>query len=114
MTFTLSLLNILIIIVGILAIVDGIGRLRGRGASSILAIAELVLGVLLLLTFFWATIAPGLLLIAVLLEVVFIIILVVRGGGRGRGWIGITAVAALINLIVILRLLGVLVIPGVL
>jgi hypothetical protein len=112
---TLNLLTILIIAVGALAIFDGVTRLRGRRASSILAIVELVFGVLLILTIFVGFPAPfNQLLFSIVLLVAFIIILVLRGGGKGRGWASVTVIATILDLILVLRLLGVLVIPGVL
>ena len=111
MTFTITLLNILIIAIGVIAIIDGVTRLRGRRVNSILAIVEIVLAVLLLIAVFFATVGIPVLWIAIGLEVVFIVLIVTRGTGRGRGYLGITAVAALLNLVYILHLLGVIAIP---
>jgi uncharacterized protein YqgC (DUF456 family) len=108
MTFTL--LSILIILIGVLAIVDGVSRLRGRRVNSILAIVEIVLGALILLQLLGIVALP-MLLIAIALEVVVIILIVTRGTGRGRGYLGLTAVVALLNLVYILHLLGFLTIP---
>jgi len=111
MTFTFTLLNLIIILIGVLAIVDGVTRLRGRRANSILAIIEIVLAVLLLLAVFFGLILIPVLWIAIALEVVVIILIVTRGTGRGRGYIGISAVVAILNLVYILSLLGVIAIP---
>lgn len=111
MTITFSLLTILIIAIGVLSIIDGVTRLRGRRVNSVLAIVEIVLAVLLLLAVFFTTVGIPVLWIAIALEVVLIILIVTRGTGRGRGYLGITAVAALLNLIYILHLLGVIAIP---
>lgn len=108
MTFTL--LSILIILIGVLAIVDGVSRLRGRRVNSILAIVEIVLGALILLQLLGIVALP-MLLIAIALEVVVIILIVTRGTGRGRGYLGLTAVVALLNLVYILHLLRFLTIP---
>ena len=111
MSFTFTLLTILILLICILAIVDGVSRLRGRRVNSILAIIELGLAVLLLLAVFFVTVGIPVLWIAIALEIVLIVLIVTRGSGRGSGWLGITAVAAVLNLIYILHLLGVIVIP---
>ncbi len=111
MTFTLSLFTILIILIGVLAIVDGVTRLRGRRVNSILAIVEIVLAVLLLLAVFFALVLIPVLWIAIALEVVLIVLIVTRGTGRGRGYLGITAVVAILNLVYILALLNVIAIP---
>jgi hypothetical protein len=111
-TFTFTLLNILVLLIGILAIVDGVTRLRGRRVNSILAIVEIVLAVLLLLAvFFSAFVGLPLNLIAIALLVVAIVLIITRGTGRGRGYLGITAVIAILDLVYILHLLGVIAIP---
>lgn len=111
MTFTITLLNILIIAIGVIAIIDGVTRLRGRRVNSIVAIIEIVLAVLLLLAVFFSLVLIPVLWLAIALEVVFIVLIVTRGTGRGRGYLGITAVGALLNLVYILHLLGVIAIP---
>lgn len=111
MTFTLTLLNIIIILIGVLAIVDGVTRLRGRRVNSVLAIVEIVLAVLILLSVFFVAIGIPVLWLAIALEVVVIVLIVTRGTGRGRGYLGISAVIALLNLVYILHLLGVIAIP---
>lgn len=111
MTFTITLLNILIIAIGVIAIIDGVTRLRGRRVNSVIAIVEIILAVLLLLAVFFTTIGIPVLWLAIALEVVFIVLIVTRGTGRGRGYLGITAVGALLNLVYILHLLGVITIP---
>lgn len=111
MTFTITLLNILIIAIGVIAIIDGVTRLRGRRVNSVVAIIEIVLAVLLLLAVFFSLVLIPALWLAIALEVVFIVLIVTRGTGRGRGYLGITAVGALLNLVYILHLLGVIAIP---
>lgn len=111
MTFTFTLLTILILLVGILAIVDGVTRLRGRRSNSILAIIEIIIAVLILLAQFFAVAFIPQLWLAIALEVVVVVLIVTRGTGRGRGYIGITAVVALLNLVYILHLLGLIAIP---
>ena len=107
MTFTLSVLNVLIAVTAVLAIIDGVQRLRSRGNNTLLAVLELVFSIALGLTFFVA-LPLGTLTIAVMLEVVLIITLV--AGGRGRKLL--TVIAAIANAIVILASIGWLTIPG--
>ena len=106
--------EVVIILIGVLSIIDGVTRLRGRRVNSILAIVEIVLAVLLLLAVFFTAVGIPVLWIAIALEVVLVVLVITRGTGRGRGYLGITAVAAILNLIYILNLLRVLVIPGLL
>ena len=110
-TFSFTLLNILVLVIGIIAIVDGVSRLRGRRVNSILAIVEIVLAVLLLLAWFFSLVLLAPLWLAIALEVVAVVLIVTRGTGRGRGYLGITAVLAVLNLVLILHLLGVIAIP---
>jgi hypothetical protein len=112
---TLSVLLVLIIVLGVLAIIDGITRFRGKGSSAILAIIEIVLGVLLLLF----SLIPGLhnvtyqSLAALALGVVLILLLATFGNGKGRGWASITVIAAILALLVVWKLGGAVLIPGV-
>ena len=111
-TVTLSWLLIITILAAALALIDGIFRLRGRRSNSVLAIAELVFALLMLLTLFFAFPAPlTTLLFAILLEVVLLLILLIRGTGA-RGVSTITIIALILNSIVILIALGWLIIPG--
>ena len=107
MSVTLNLFNILLILFSVLALIDGIVRIRGRRVSTVLAILEIVLAALIILTFFFPPFVP-LLWLAIALEVVLIIVIVTRGSGRGRGWLGLTAVAALAGVFVLLNVLGIL------
>lgn len=111
-TVTLSWLLIITILAAALALVDGIARLRGRRSNSILAVAELVFALLMLLSLFFAFPAPlGTLLFAVVLEIILILIVLVRGAG-GKGNSSITVIALILNSIVVLIALGWLIIPG--
>lgn len=111
-TVTLSWLLIITILAALLALWDGISRLRGRRSSSILAIAELVFAVLMLLSVFFAFPAPlGTLLFAAVLEVILLLILLVRGAG-GKGSVSVTVIALILNSVVVLIALGWLTIPG--
>jgi len=111
MTFTFTLLSILVILIGALAIFDGVSRIRGRRVNSILAIVEIILGALFLLFILFNVLLIPILWLAIALEVVVIVLIVTRGTGRGRGYIGVSAVVALLNLVYILGLLGVINIP---
>lgn len=109
---TLSWLLIITILAAALSLWDGISRLRGRHSNSILAIAEMVFALLMLLSIFFAFPAPlGTFLFAVILEVVLLLILFVRGAGS-RGVSTLTIIALVLNTIVVLIAAGWLIIPG--
>lgn len=110
---TLSWLLIVTVLAAALAIVDGIRRVRGHRSNSILAIAELVLAVLMLISVFVAFPAPlGTFLFSLALEIVLIILLVLRST-RGRGGVTtVTVIALILNTIVLFIALGWLSIPG--
>ncbi len=111
-TVTLSWLLIITILAAALALIDGITRLRGRRSNSILAVAELVFAVLMLLSLFFAFPAPlGTFLFAIILEVVLLLILLIRGAGS-KGVSTITIIALILNSIVVLIAAGWLIIPG--
>jgi hypothetical protein len=110
---TLSWLLIITIAAAALAIFDGLRRVRGRHGNSIIAIAELVFAVLMLLSVFVAFPAPlGTFLFALGLEVVLILLLVLRGSG-GRGFSTLTLIALILNSIVVLIAAGWLSVPGI-
>lgn len=112
MTVTLSWLLIITILAAALALFDGISRLRGRRSNSVLAIAELIFAVLMLISIFFTFPAPlGTLLFAIILEVILLLILLVRGAGA-KGVSTITIIALILNSIVVLIALGWLIIPG--
>jgi hypothetical protein len=111
---TLSWLLIITVLAAALAIFDGIRRIRGHHSNSILAIAELVFAVLMLLSVFIAFPAPlSTFLFALGLEVVLILLLVLRGSkGRG-GFSTVTLIALILNSIVVLIAAGWLSVPGI-
>ena len=112
MTVTLSWLLIITILAALLALFDGISRLRGRRSNSILAIAELIFAVLMLISVFFVFPAPlGTFTLAVILEVILLLILLVRGAGA-KGISSITLIALILNTIVVFIAAGWLVIPG--
>jgi hypothetical protein len=110
---TVNLLFIITILAGALSLFDGIARIRGRGASTILAVAEIVFAALLLVSVFVAFPAPLTLLTwAILLEIVLVLALILRGGSTRRGIWAITLIALILNTIVVLVNLGWLHVPG--
>lgn len=109
---TVSWLLVVTVLAAGLAIIDGIGGVRGRRSSSILAIAELVFAVLMLLSIFIAFPGPfTTFLFALVLEIVLVLVLVLRGAGRKRVS-AITILALLLNTVVVLISAGWLHIPG--
>jgi uncharacterized membrane protein len=109
---TLSWLLIVTVLAAALSMFDGIRRVRGNRTNSILAIAELVFAVLMLISIFIAFPAPlGTFVFAVALEVVLILLLVLRGT-RGSGFTTLTLIALILNTVVVLIAAGWLSIPG--
>jgi hypothetical protein len=109
---TINLLFIITVLAGVLGLVDGIARLRGRGGSMIIGIAEIVFSVLLLIALFGALPVPfGLLTWALLLELALVLGLFVGGRVR-RGGLIITVIALVLNTIVVLVTLDWLHVPG--
>jgi len=108
----ISWLLIVTLAAAALSIYDGVRRVRGHHSNSVLAIAELVFAVLMLVSVFIAFPAPlGTFLFALALEVVLILILVLKGT-RTRGFTTLTLVALILNSIVVLIAAGWLHIPG--
>ena len=111
---TINLLFIITLLAGALAVVDGVIRVRGRRSNAVLAIAEIVFGVFVVISLFVALPAPlTLLLWLVLLEITLVLVLVLRGTTR-RGIWAITIIALLLNTVALLVTLGWLTIPGLL
>ena len=104
----ITLSFIIILLAGGLSVYDGIIRLRGRGNSSILAIAELVLGAILVLSLFISALSFALVPILLLITLLVIIFL----PGKGRSARTITIIAAVLTAVVVLVGLGWLNIPG--
>ncbi len=114
MTFsvTLSGLFILAIITAVLALYDGIARLRGRRANSVFAVIEIIAAALLALSQFVVMPFPLTpLVFSIILEIVLVVALILRGGRNA--WI-VTIIALVLNTLLLLRLLGWLTIPGIL
>jgi len=96
-----------------LAVWDAIVRLRGKRGTSALAIAELILGGLLLLSLFVAL--PAIIAqfpIALLLLIVLLLLIFMRGSRRG-GAPTITIIAAVLTAVIVLVRVGWLNLPGV-
>ncbi len=106
----LNLLEILIIVTGVLAVLDSIVRVRGR--RGVLAIIELIAGVLLILSNFVSL--PHILgqtIMQVVLEVVLILLLAFGRGAR-RGGFALTIITLVLNTVLILLTLNWISIPG--
>lgn len=113
MTFsvTVSALFVLALIVAVLAVYDGIARLRGRGGSAVFGVIEIIAGALLGFSQFFSMPFPLTpLVFSIVLEVVLVIGLILRGGRRA--WI-VTVIALVLNTLLLLVLLDWLHIPGV-
>jgi len=107
---TLSWLLLIGLVGGVLALVDGIIRARGRG-TAIVAIVEIIVAALFILSFFVA-VPWGSLILAIVLLIVLIIQLVLRGS-TWRSGITITVIAIILILIWIVLSQGWIVIPGI-
>jgi hypothetical protein len=87
-------------------------RLRGKRGNSFLAVAELVLAALMLLSVFVALPAPfSTFLFALILEVVLVAIAILPGRRR-RGSSTATFIALVLNSVVVLIAAGWLHVPG--
>ena len=74
--FTLSWLLLIGVVAGALGVIDGIWRLRGRGAS-VLGIIEIIVAALFLLSLFLPGIPFGSLTLAIVLLIVLVIAMIV-------------------------------------
>ena len=116
MPITIDLWFIIQLLASGLAVWDAIVRLRGHRGNSILAIAELILGGLLLLSLFISL--PGFvaaLPIALLLLIDLLLLIFLRAGRGGRGARGsrtITIISAVLTAIIVLVRAGWLDLPG--
>ena len=112
MTIVVPELNWLVIILiagAVLALIDGIIRVRGRGA--VLAIIEIVLAALLVLSLF-VSIPFGTVAVAIALGIVLLLQLIL-GRGTRRGGIAITLISLILIALYVLMELGWLLIPGI-
>jgi len=106
---TLSWLLIIGIVGGILALIDGILRMRSRAGSMILGIIEIVVAALFVLSLF----LPGIPFGAVVLAVVTIVVLIIGLIMRGKLGLGVTVAALVVQVIWLVLENHWVVIPGV-
>ena len=112
MTFTIPVLNLLFIIGlvgGILALIDGIVRVRGRAA--ILGIIQIIIAALFILSLFFQGIPLGSTLLALITVVLLILALAFRATARGSVWLPLIAIILLIIWLVLVP--RAILIPGV-
>lgn len=80
---TFNLLVLIGVIGGVLALVDGIWRLRARGGNTIVGVIEIIVAALFILSFFvpvpWGSLVLGVATLIVLVVALFL------GGRTGRG-----------------------------
>ena len=107
---TLTWLLIIGLLGGILALIDGIIRVRGRG-TALVAIIEIIVAALFILSFF-VVVPFGSLILAIILLIVLAVQLVLRGSTYRVG-VTITVLAMLLIAIWIVLSQGWLVIPGI-
>jgi hypothetical protein len=103
---TLSWLLLIALVAGILAVVDGILRLRGKG-NTVVGIVELVAGGLFLISLF-VPIAFGSMVLAVVTAIALVIALILRG----KSSMGLTIAALALIVIWIVLANHWVVIPG--
>lgn len=108
---TLSWLLVIGLLGGVLALIDGIIRVRGRG-TAILAVVEIIVAALFILSFFVPGIPFGSLILAIAMLVVLILQLFFRGSTRRSG-ITITVVAIVLVAIWIVLAQHWIVVPGI-
>lgn len=106
---TLTWLLLIALIGGVLALVDGIWRLRARGGSTVVGVIEVIVAALFLLSFF----VPGIPWGSLVLGVATIIVLVVALFAGGRTGRGVTIAALVVTAVWVVLVNGWLVIPGV-
>jgi len=105
---TFSLLLIIGLIGGVLALIDGIWRLRARGVNNIVGVIEIIVAALFILSFFvpvpWGSIVLGVATLIALVVALF------AGGRTGKG----LTIAALVVIAIWLVLVnGWIIIPGI-
>lgn len=105
-------LSIILFAAAALAVIDGIIRVRGRG-TPILAVIEIIIGALVILSFFF-NVPVAIITLVIIMGIVLLIQLLFRGSTRTRrSAIGITAVSLVLTVIYLVLALGWLHIPGV-
>ena len=106
---TLSWLLLIALIGGVLALVDGIWRLRARGGNTVVGVIEIIVAALFLLSLFVPGIPWGSLVLGVATLIVVVVALFL-GGRTGRG---VTIAAAVVVAIWLVLVNHWIVIPGI-
>jgi hypothetical protein len=111
----ITLITLVALAAGVLALIDGIIRVRGRG-TAILAVIEIIVAALFLIAFIppLAAVVPTLVstvTLAVVLLIVLVLQLIIRGSTR-RGSIAITVIALVLLALWLIVALGWVSIPG--
>jgi hypothetical protein len=111
----ITLITLVALAAGVLALVDGILRVRGRG-TAVLAVIEIIVAVLFLIAFIpplaaVITIDIALRTLAIVLLVVLVLQLILRGSTR-RGSVAITVIALVLLALWLVVNLGWISIPG--
>ena len=105
---TLSWLLLIALIGGVLALVDGIWRLRARGGNTVVGVIEIIVAALFILSFFvpvpWGSHVLGVATLIVLVVALFL------GGRTGRG---VTIAGLVVVAVWIVLVNDWLVIPGI-
>jgi hypothetical protein len=97
MTFTIPVLSLILIIAlvgGILALIDGIVQVRGRAA--VLGIIQIIVAALFILSLFFAGIPFGAILLAFVTVLLLILGLAFRSTARRSVWLPLIALILLI------------------
>ena len=106
---TLSWLLLIALIGGVLALVDGIWRLRARGGNTVVGVIEVIVAALFLLSLFVPGIPWGSLVLGVATLIVVVVALFL-GGRTGRG---VTIAAAVVVAIWLVLVNHWIVVPGI-
>ncbi|GAA1964888.1 hypothetical protein [Agromyces allii] len=106
---TLSWLLLLALVGGVLALVDGIWRLRARGGSTVVGVIEVIVAALFLLSFFVPGIPWGPLVLGVA-TIIALVVALFAGGRTGRG---VTIAALVVTAIWVVLVNHWLIIPGI-
>jgi hypothetical protein len=106
---TFNLLVLIGVIGGVLALVDGIWRLRARGGSTVVGIIEIIVAGLFLLSLF----LPGIPFGSLVLGIATIVVLAVALFAGGRTGRTLTIIALVLMVIWLILLNRWLIIPGI-
>ncbi len=105
-------LAIILFAAAALAVIDGIIRVRGRG-TPILAVIEIIIGALVILSFFFQ-VPVAIITLVIIMGIVLLIQLLFRGSTRTRrSGVGITVVSLVLTVIYLVLALGWLHIAGI-